>query len=255
MTKKTVCLLFTLLLNVAAHAESSERILWDQKPIPVSLPVGQERIIHFPADVRYWMPDAVKSALSIMAANGVLYVKGTRTFEKTRIRIQEIASTQVYLLDMQGVDGGTYPQEIIIQRREDVANKAKPEPAQPVEQDWYARLTRVAVQNLYAPERLIERDPDIWRVKLKSREPVDLIRGGEIEAIPYAAWQGGGYYVTAVRLRNTGQHERVIDPRTDIRSKWLVATLQHPSMTAAGTDDDRTCIYLISEQRFEDALP
>lgn len=254
MRKKTVCLLFTLLLTVVAQAESGERIIWDQKPIPISLSVGQERIIHFPADVRYWLPDSLKSALNVMAANGVLYVKAIRPFDKTRIRIQEIESTQVYLLDMQGIDGGTFPEEIIILKREDIINEAKSEPAEPVQQDWYARLTRVAAQNMYAPERLIEHDPDIWRVKLKSREPIDLIRGGDIEAVPYASWQGGGYYVTAIRLRNTGNHERVIDPRTDIRGKWLVATLQHPSIMATGTDEDRTCIYLISESRFKVAL-
>lgn len=255
MNKKTLCFLLMMLLATTVNAESSERVIWDQKPITVSLPVGKERIVHFPADVRYWLPDSLKPAVTVLSANGVLYIKAKRAFDKTRIRVQEIESSHVYLLDMQGVDGGSYPDELIVLKRDEIVSEAKSVPVQPAQQDWYARLTRLAAQHMYAPERLIEHDPEIHRVKLKSVDPVNLIRGGDIEAVPRGSWQGGGYYVTAVRLRNTGKTERVIDPRTDIRGRWLVATLQHPFMSGAGTDEDRTCLYLISERRFEEVLP
>lgn len=249
---------FVLLMLFAAQVSGEatrERVIWDHKPVTVLLSVGDERIVHFPADVRYWLPDSIKPALTAMAANGVLYLTAKRPFDTARIRVQELDSTQIYLLDVRGVESGEYPEEVIVMHRDDVVSEAAAESPVPVAGDWYARLTRVAAQNMYAPERLIEPAPGIRRVKLKSRDPVPLVRGGDVEAVPYGAWQGGGYYVTAVRLRNTGDDKRVIDPRTDIRGRWLVATLQHGSMSPVGTAEDRTCLYLVSERRFEETLP
>jgi integrating conjugative element protein (TIGR03749 family) len=252
--KKIYCLILAMSLAITAYAESRERIIWDKKPITVSLSVGQERTIHFPAEIRYWLPDSLKPALTVISASGVLYVKAKHPFDKTRIRVQEIESSHVYLLDLQGMEGGSYPDELIVLKLNDIQSEAEGVSVQAPQQDWYARLIRVAAQNMYAPERLIESDPDIHRIKLKSSEPVNLIRGGDIEAMPLAAWQGGGYYVTAIRLCNTGKSVRVIDPRMDIRGQWLAATLQHPFMSGAGTEEDRTSMYLISEKRFEEAL-
>lgn len=253
--KHKALLLLLVLATSTAGAATRERVIWDHRPVTVLLPVGNERMVHFPADVRYWMPDSLKPALKVMAANGVLYLTAKRPFDTARIRVQELDSTQVYLLDVRGVQSGEYPEEVIVMQRDDVVNEAADEPPVSAQGDWYARLTRVAAQNMYAPERLIEPDPGIRRVKLKSRDPVPLVRGGDVEAVPYGAWQGGGYYVTAVRLRHTGEGERVIDPRTDIRGRWLVATLQHAFMGPAGTAEDRTCLYLVSERRFEESLP
>ena len=94
-------LLVVLLILVSAtvRAGAPERVLWDKRPINVHLQVGHERIIHFPSDVRYWLPDTVKRQVSALAASGVLYIRATEPFPTARIRIQGLKDQQIYLLN------------------------------------------------------------------------------------------------------------------------------------------------------------
>ena len=69
--KSCIQRLFVILLTLASAtvlADASERVLWDKRPINVHLQVGSERIIHFPDNVRYWLPDTVKRHVSVLSA-------------------------------------------------------------------------------------------------------------------------------------------------------------------------------------------
>jgi hypothetical protein len=59
-------------VTVTAIADAPGRILWDKRPIDLQLQINHERIIHFPDEVRYWLPDNIKHKVSVLAANGVL---------------------------------------------------------------------------------------------------------------------------------------------------------------------------------------
>ena len=63
MKPKIACVLIMLLSSVGTmvFADGPERVLWDKRPIKVHIQQGQERIIHFPDDVRYWLPDSIKT--------------------------------------------------------------------------------------------------------------------------------------------------------------------------------------------------
>ena len=60
--------------SFSAFAEAPERVLWDKTPISVHIQLGEERIIHFPDDIRYWLPDSIQRKVTVLAANGVLYI-------------------------------------------------------------------------------------------------------------------------------------------------------------------------------------
>ena len=86
-----LCFLITLLLTLSANADNEyDRVLWDKTPINVALSINKERIIHFPTDVRYWVPEFLNDKISILSANGVLYIEAHETFDKTRIRVQAL---------------------------------------------------------------------------------------------------------------------------------------------------------------------
>jgi len=113
----------------------------------------------------------------------------------------------------------------------------------------YVALSRFAAQQLYAPLRLVQARPGIVRVPV-GRDPVDLLRGGKIDALPLVAWQAGGLYITAVKLTNRTDQPQTLDAR-DLRGPWLTATFQHNRLLAVGTDADTTAVYLISVRPFE----
>lgn len=260
--------LFVILLTLASAtvlADASERVLWDKRPINVHLQVGNERIIHFPDDVRYWLPDTVKRHVSVLAANGVLYIRAMEPFPTTRLRIQGLNDQQVYLLDITASEVAAVSDELIVMTKKNTRNRSKEATAYRTTEDWRIRLTRYAAQQLYAPERLVDGDSAIKRIPVESKTSVPLIRGGLIETVPIASWQGHGLTVTAVRVRNLSRQSlRLQFERSDslqaldlsylMRGDWLTATLQHDRLGAMGDETDTTTLYLVSNRSFVESL-
>lgn len=260
--------LFVILLTLASAtviADTPERVLWDKRPISVHLQVGHERLIHFPDDVRYWLPDTVKRQVSVLAANGVLYIRAVEPFPTTRIRIQGLNNQQIYLLDITASEAAAVSDELIVMTKENTRNRSKESTAYKKTEDWRIRLTRYAAQQLYAPERLVDGDSAIKRIPVESKMSVPLIRGGLIEAVPIASWQGHGLTVTAVRVRNLSRQSlqlqfdrsdshQALDLSYLMRGDWLTATLQHDRLGAMGDETDTTTLYLVSNQSFVESL-
>ena len=260
--------LFVILLTLASAtviADASERVLWDKRPINVHLQVGHERIIHFPDDVRYWLPDTVKRHVSVLAANGVLYIRAVEPFPTTRIRIQGMNDQQIYLLDITASESAAVSDELIVMTKKNTRNRSKESTTYKTTEDWRIRLTRYAAQQLYAPERLVDGDSAIKRIPVESKTSVPLIRGGLIEAVPIASWQGHGLTVTAIRVRNLSRQSlqlqfdrsdslQALDLSYLVRGDWLTATLQHDRLGAMGDEKDTTTLYLVSNRSFVESL-
>ena len=239
---------------------TAERVLWDKRPIVVHIQRNHERIIHFPDDIRYWLPDQLQRKVTVLAANGVLYIRALEPFSRSRIRVQGLQSQKIYLLDVMADESASVADELIVITAESVINQAKDKTQKMVGQDWRVRLSRYAAQQLYALERLLKGDSAIERMPVAS-QAIPLIRGGVIEAVPIASWQGGGLTVTAVRLQNKQTHSLVLQftPASEgnsvnlnkrLRGRWLTATLQHKWLGALGQKDDTTTLYLVSAQSF-----
>lgn len=266
--KSCIQRLFVILLTLASAtvlADASERVLWDKRPINVHLQVGNERIIHFPDDVRYWLPDTVKRHVSVLAANGVLYIRAMEPFPTTRLRIQGLNDQQVYLLDITASEVAAVSDELIVMTKKNTRNRSKEATAYKTTEDWRIRLTRYAAQQLYAPERLVDGDSAIKRIPVELKTSVPLIRGGLIESVPIASWQGHGLTVTAVRVRNLSRQSvqlqfdrsdslQVLDLSYLMRGDWLTATLQHDRLGAMGDETDTTTLYLVSNRSFVESL-
>lgn len=253
------------LIAVMATADTPERVLWDKRPINVQLQIGHERIIHFPDEVRYWLPDSIKHKVSVLAANGVLYIRALEPFPRTRIRVQGLSDQQVFLLDAMAGEIATVGDELIVITQESVRNLSKEGTSHKTTEDWRIRLTRYAAQQLYAPERLAGGDSAIKRIALELSTPVPLIRGGLVETVPIASWQGNGLTVTAVKVRNLSMQSLqlwfdksnalpVLNLNDRLRGDWLTATVQHDYLGLAGSENDTTTLYLVSNQSFLESL-
>lgn len=235
---------------------ATERIVWNKVPIAIALPVGKERIVTFPHDVRAGVPAGLADTLRTQSVGGTVYWLARKPVPATRVQVQEIDSGRIYLVDLRAENDAmdVTPVEIMLRPS---APKETDDPAPPAAPDServdYVSLTRYAAQQMYAPKRLLRHLPGVQRAPLRIQRAVALVRGGAVEAIPLASWRGGDLYVTAVKLRNVTNSPLVLDPR-ELRGQWLAATLQHARLLTNGDEADTTCVYLISARPFEESL-
>ena len=238
--------------GVHAAAETTERIEWKKQPIQLELTVGQERQVAFPSSVRVGLPANLQPLLRTQSVNGTLYLLANAPFESTRVMVRETDGGQIYLFDIAASkkSGPNHPIQVFVQEgsesgKDDVLNNGDTVMSKPN----YVSLTRFAAKQLYAPARLLGESPGIVRTPV-SRDPINLVRGGAIDAIPLVAWRAGGYHLTAVKLTNRTRKPQPLDPR-DLRGAWLTVTFQHHRLLPAGNEADTTAVYLISARPFE----
>ena len=241
-----------------------ERVVWNKAPIAIPLVVGEERLVHFPDSVSIGLPQSLTPLLRSQSINGTLYLLARQAFEPTRVMVRSETDGPIYVLDISaapgGVDSGSLPDvQVLLQASQkppqDLSEDAGADQSTSDKQSQslgYAALTRYAAQQLYAPTRLIPQQPGVVAIPVNP-EPVDLVVGGKIEAVPVAAWKAGLRYVTAVKLINRTQSPVVLDPR-ELRGSWLAATFQHNRLLPAGSEADTTAAYLVSDRRFDAAF-
>lgn len=242
-----------------AGTNGPERIVWRKAPIAIPLVVGEERLVHFPDSVSIGLPQSLTAALRSQSINGTLYLLATQPFSNTRVMVRSETGGPLYVLDISAESKDSerpaLPDvQVMLESPETVdgtASSAATETKRSLQ--WgYVALTRYAAQQLYAPGRLIPQQLGVVAMPV-SAEPVNLVRGGKVEAVPVAAWKAGLHYVTAVKLTNRNQKAVVLDPR-ELRGAWLAATFQHNRLLPAGSDADTTAVYLVSDRPFDVAL-
>ena len=245
-----VSLYLALFSLLAVAAEPVERILWQKTPIALDLQVGIERLVHFPGAVTVGVPAPLEGVIRIQSIAGTVYLLARQPFASTRLVVRGMDDGRVYLLDLSAaVDGASAgPIEIFAPDTEQAERREDGTDAATTPAYGYVTLTRFAAQQLYAPARLLTELPGVVRVPVK-RESVLLVRGDAVEALPVIAWRAGDLYLTAVRLINKTSRPQTFDPRT-LRGQWLTATFQHNRLHAAGSEADRTVVYLISSRPF-----
>jgi hypothetical protein len=108
-----VCRLTVLLALLAAFPAASaapsdpiERIEWRKVPVKLTVQVGAERRIEFPADVQVGVPAALSGLVRVQSVAGVVYLLAEEPFETQRVQVREIDSGAVYLLDLAAREKG-----------------------------------------------------------------------------------------------------------------------------------------------------
>ena len=256
-----------------------ERIFWNKTPMSVKLKRDKERLIHFPAMVRVKPPEGITAEqLKITVIDNVVYLKALKDFKSSRMRVQAFNNSagsfdggKMYLVDISASKhGGTEPVQIVDKAFNNknvtpgamvasqnagtvtpVNDSASAEAAAP--QVNMVDLVRFASQQLYAPERLAQKHPNIYRTALRVKSLPLFYRGGELESTPLASWKGGGMYVTAVKIQNKTRIPLVLDPRK-FRGQWRSRTLQHTVLSQYQAATDTTTVYLVSDRPFHESL-
>lgn len=244
--------------RIVPFAEAPIRMVWNKIPLPIGLPVGKERLVTFPVNVRVGLPpDLAEDVLRTQVVNGTVYWTASKEFKVQRVEAQSLEDGNVYLIDLSAAkSAAATPIEIgVPESRSSAASADKaalPAPQPPRQQD-YATLTRMAAQHLYAPARLRRIPEGVYRAPVAQETSNRLVRGGAIEATPLSAWRSGALYVTAVKLRNLTAGDVSLDPLR-LRGDWLACAFQHTRLAPVGDLRDTTAAYLISSRPYEEAI-
>ncbi len=90
--------------------EPMEHIAWRGTPIPLALPVGVDRVVRFPQEVRIGPPGKLLEALQTTAADGAVYWRALAPFESTLVLVQETAPPgRTYSFYLRGEEGARVP--------------------------------------------------------------------------------------------------------------------------------------------------
>ncbi|MGR3808202.1 TIGR03749 family integrating conjugative element protein [Pasteurella testudinis] len=265
--KQQFFLLGILGLFTLFSAQAEVLVKWQRTPIPIGLSVDNERIIFVDRNVKVGYPPILDNKLRIQNAGGALYLKPTQPFEKTRLQLQDMATGEIILLDVQSQAAASSAEarstqepirilyDVAVESNQGVkmpsvekeslspaSASINPKPSLPIP----AALTRYAAQSLYAPLRTIEPLNGVRRVATRLPKTLTtLLPAAPITATPLESWQLGEYVVTAIRLKNRSATRITLDPR-DLQGRFYAATFQHHWLGINGTSEDTTTLYLIT---------
>ncbi len=271
----------TVFIPTLSHADDTRRV-WDNRPLPVALPVGKEVRWIFPQDVTVQIPEEITPKIKTLLPDAhTVYITATEKFSTARVLATGNKDGKVYILDVSAAANNLLEdmrlEDPALLPAANDANPAKPtsrliETELPDQQDGATQeapddnplndppeivLTRFAMQTLYAPSRLIPSSERISRAgnpTLPKAFPLMQSTQGErfsFEAV--GAWQGFGHYVTAILVVNQSPLRVLVD-LTKVRGNFSHVTAQHHYIGPKGDLTDRTTLYLISDKPFNEAV-
>jgi integrating conjugative element protein (TIGR03749 family) len=246
-------------------------LVWKGDPISVSLPVNKEKRIIFPNAVSVDVKGALTAdQLRVLNNDKSLYLTALKSFQTTRIYVTLKESGEVILIDLvtdESASNGT--QEINVKPKNNITiasngavstvsesilptgeNTASNDPS-------FSDLIRYAWQEVYAPDRLIQKTFNFARAPMHTEKFVsDLVYGDKVTAYPESSWISGNNYVTAVLLRNKYQHKTHINIHKDLCGDWQAASL-YPNTNLESYGDkrgDSTFVFLVSNRPFGETM-
>jgi len=247
-----VARLSAILALVAASTavNATEAVEWRGVPISIVLTVGEERVLAFPDHVQVGLPPGLNGGLlRTQSTGGTVLWLARGPFATNRVQVRLLNTGHVMLFDVTAVEApdtqGSEP--IQVKFPEASVGTGSSVALTPV------ALTRFAAQQLYAPRRLLGEVAVMRRMPMGTTETVALYRADQVLAEPLGSWQGGGLYVTAVKLTNEGKSRVSLDPRR-LNGRFIAAAFQHNTLGSAGSISETTCVYLVTDRPFAASL-
>ena len=248
---KTV--LLALFFSLPAFA--TEVVQWENIPLPVTLHVGQERIVDVGKTVRIGYPATLEGKVRLQSAGGKVFLLANTAFPTIRIQLREIGSGELILLDIHAIQGTSPLEPVQISYTPQTPATAKASvPITASTEPLPVLLVRYAAQNLYAPLRTVEALPGVTPAPIRlAKRITTLLPQQPVTAIPLASWQVNATTVTAIRLQNRSGQRITLDPH-ELQGQFTTAAFQHDWLGPRGLAEDTTVVYLVTEGPVSRAL-
>ncbi len=240
------------------HQTHDEHIVWRRAPINITLPLGKERFVTFPSEVQfgYNIQALPSSVLRVENDNRTVYLLAKQPFSTQRVEAK-LANGDIILMDIQAnKHADDDPVDIVLPQANRTSGHHHTHGLDNTTNINYVTLMRYAIQQLYAPKRLLKHSNTITRFPMETTHVVPLFLDGSAAAMPLASWRGGDWYVTALLIKNLLPQALPLDPRL-LCGDWKAASV-YPQTTLAphGTpiNRDTTTLFVISTKPFADAM-
>lgn len=240
--------------NTSTQQQTDVRIVWQRAPIKITLPVGRERFVTFPqaAQFGYNVERLPSSVLRVENDNQTLYLLAKQPFDTQRVQAK-LTDGEIILLDLDAkIKADIAPIDIVLPEKP-ASDQFNNNNTSTID---YVTLTRFAVQQLYAPKRLLNTASDITRFPLEASNLTFLYASDAVNTTPLASWRGHNLYVTAIQLKNKLKKLLHVDPRL-FCGHWQAASIYpRTALVASGINDDRdrTTLFIVSNQPFSEAI-
>lgn len=244
---------FALLFSLPAFA--TEVVQWENIPLPVTLHIGQERIVDVGKAVRIGYPATLEGKVRLQSAGGKVFMLANTAFPATRIQLRDTGSGELILLDIQAIQSTLALEPVQISHAPQTPATAKASvPVTVSTEPLPVLLVRYAAQSLYAPLRTVEALPGVTPTPVRlAKRITTLLPQQPVTATPLAAWQVNTTTVTAIRLQNRSGLRITLDPR-ELQGQFTAAAFQHDWLGPRGLAEDTTMVYLVTEGPVSRAL-
>jgi len=253
------CLSLTAAADVIIHYKNI--------PVTIELHDGEERSIRFGDHVSVGVTrgQQVKNLFRVQSAQGVVHFLANQEFDKQRVQVKRMSDGRVILLDLISASKNTTsgPLEnirIVLESENQVPSDELSaqsyDPFVPEKVITPVDLTRFAAQRLYGPTRLHRSLPGINEMNPGVKGGIHIFKGANkyrTFSQPILVYQGGGYYLAAIHIKNTSNEFVHLD-YLELNVQFSHATFQHHSLYSNGTPGDSTVLYLISDKPLNETL-
>lgn len=250
--------------GINISAPNAEHVTWNGTPISFTVPVGDERLISFPSEVEFknMDPGLTSDKVAITNNGGTLYIRALQPFSPIRTYVSIKSTGQIIYLDLSAQNGGDdNPVSVLTASTAQSNSSSTASVTSNAASPNYVSMLQYAVAQLYWPERLLSQqnqNPDYFnfaRTPMYTTHSVHLIMGNNVLAIPKASWRNGDLFVTAVLLMNPNKEQINLDPFNGFIGNWDAKAFYPTNyLTAQGTANDRTVVFLVSDEPFNSAL-
>ena len=240
-------LLFVLLSLSITDLAMADHIVWRKQPIKITLPMGKERLISFPQTVSlgYDQNRLPPSVLRVENDNQTLYLLAKQSFDTHRMQAK-LQDGQIVLLDITAKESRLDSPIDIRLPKSTVSPERKSHRLNKTD------MIRFAIQQLYAPKRLLSNPFHITRFPMETGHTIPLVYDDSLSAMPLASWQGGDIYVTAVLLKNRLTHALPLNPQ-NFCGHWQAVSF-YPSTTLSPVQKNMSTAFFLSTRPFATAI-
>jgi integrating conjugative element protein (TIGR03749 family) len=261
--KKTL-LLASLVTMFSPFLHAEQIIHYKNEPVTIPLIQGQERTIQFGDHVQVGVTKGqqMQKLFRLQSAQGAVFIKPYKEFDKQRITIKRITDGRIILIDLVSEKGTQEAQELekvkVLLETDNVVldPQVKPSIDQHLAVITPVDLTRYAAQRLYGPTRLHNDVMGITEVSMGVKSSIKIFKGENkyrTFSKPIIAYQGGGYYLSGIHIKNVSSEPLKLD-YLDLNLPFTHATFQHHTLSPNGTPGDSTVLYLLAEKPLKETL-
>lgn len=258
-------LILCVSLAASMLAQATEIIIYENKPVIIKLHQGEERSIQFGDHVEVGITKGqqMKRLFRVQSAQGAVHFLPYEEFDRQRVQIKRLTDGRVILLDLIASPKPEGAEELesvkILLESENAISVDEASKSELFESHLLITpvdLTRYVSQRLYGPTRLHHDVPGISESAVDVVGAIRIFRGeAKLKTLAKAvvAYSGGGYNIAGILIRNTSDTSVSLD-YLDLNLPFTQATLQHHSLSPAGSPGDSTVLYLVTERSLKEAL-